>query len=172
MKSLSKKEKNEVAEKHPVFDWIDAMVSAAVFCMVIFTFFIKSFRVVGPSMLPNYVEGERVIVASVFAVIKPGDVVVTDAHNGTGDPLIKRVLALEGDEIYIEEDGTIYRNGEVYQDIVDTTRATRNGDTVYPLVVPEGCVFLLGDNRMVSFDSRYVQVGCVPVECIVGKVLN
>ncbi len=172
MKSLSAEEKNIVAEKHPLFEWIDAMVSAAVFCMVIFTFFIKSFRVVGPSMLPNYVEGERVIVASVYTRIKPGDVVVTDAHNGTGDPLIKRVIALGGDEVFIEEDGTVYVNGEVYQDIVDTTRATANGDTIYPVVVPEGYVFLMGDNRLVSFDSRYLQVGCVPVECIVGKVLN
>ena len=142
MKSLSAEEKNIVAEKHPLFEWIDAMVSAAVFCMVIYT------------------------------RIKPGDVVVTDAHNGTGDPLIKRVLALGGDEVFIEEDGTVYVNGEVYQDIVDTTRATANGDTVYPVVVPEGYVFLMGDNRLVSFDSRYLQVGCVPVECIVGKVLN
>ena len=172
MRLFSDKTIDEREEEHPLLDWADAMICASVLCMIVFSFFIKTFTVVGPSMLPNYVEGERVIAVSLYGKLKSGDVVVTDEYNGTGDPLIKRVLAVEGDEIYIEEDGTTYLNGSVYEDVMEKTPSTRKGDVPYPIVVPEGTVFLLGDNRSVSYDSRYLAVGCIPVECVVGKVIR
>lgn len=157
---------------HMLYDWIDSLVCAAVLCILVFTFFIKTMRVIGSSMYPTYVDGQRVIAVTPFAGISHGDVVVTDEHNGTGDPLIKRVIAVSGDTLYVDEEGAIYINGNAIKDYVDAGYYTSYGDTEYPIVIPDGMLFLMGDNREVSYDSRYMKVGCIAEDNVIGKVIS
>ena len=172
MKYFNKKHYTDSFTVHTLFEWIDSLVCAAVLCIFFFTFICKTMSVIGSSMYPTYVDGQRVIAITPFNGVTYGDVVVTDDNNGTGDPLIKRVIAVSGDVILIDEDGSILINGNKIKDYVDLPEFTKYGDTEYPLVVPEGMVFLMGDNREVSLDSRYKKVGCIPFYDIVGKVIS
>ena len=172
MKFFSRNRNTDDPAAHVLYEWIDSLVCAAVICILFFTFFIKTMRVIGSSMYPTYVDGQRVIAVTPFMGIVSGDVVVTDEHNGTGDPLIKRVIAVSGDTLYVDDEGAIYINGNVINDYVDVGIYTCYGDTEYPLVVPEGMVFLMGDNREVSYDSRYKKVGCIPLDNVIGKVIS
>lgn len=168
------KVKNEYNSKvaHTVFEWIDSLVCAAVLCILIFSFTVKTMRVQGTSMYPTYQHGQRVIAVTPIMGLNRGDVVVTDAHNGTGDPLIKRVIAMSGDIVFIDADGVVMVNGKEIQDYVDTLKYNTYGDQDYPLIVPDGMVFLMGDNREVSYDSRYQTVGCISEKSIIGKVIS
>ena len=172
MRFFSRNKNKEDYSLHVLFDWADSLVCAAVLCILFFTFCLKTMRVVGSSMYPTYVEGQRVMAVNPIVGISRGDVVVTDEHNGTGDPLIKRVIAVSGDTLFVDNEGKILINGEEYNDYVDQTYYTTYGDTEYPIVVPDGMVFLMGDNREVSYDSRYVKVGCISLDNIVGKVFS
>lgn len=83
---------------------------------------------------------------------------------------IKRVIALEGEHIYISEEGTVYINDEPLEEdyLADNVITIRSGD-FYDLTVPKGCVFVMGDNREESADSR--TFGCVPIDKIEGNVV-
>ena len=126
-------------------------------------------------MYDNYYDGDRLIVTTITGEIKQGDVVViVDALN---KPIIKRVIATEGQTVDIDNStGTVYIDGE---ELDNTQFDVENGITYlsegatldFPQVVPEGCVFVLGDNRLVSLDSRYTEVGMIPTEKILGKAL-
>lgn len=172
MNYFNKKNNTEQITVHTLFEWIDSLVCAAVLCILFFTFVCKTMRIIGSSMYPTYIDGQRVFAITPFSGIHAGDVVVTDNNNGTGDPLIKRVIAVSGDELFIDDNGTIFINGNKITDYVDLPEYTTYGDTEYPIVIPEGMVFLMGDNREVSLDSRYIRVGCIPYSNIVGKVIS
>jgi len=168
---FSKKEKND-ATAHSLFDWVDSLVCASVLCILFFTFSFKTMRVIGSSMYPTYHDGQRVIAITPFTDLHRGDVIITDDNNGTGDPLIKRIIAFENETVVIDPSGKILIDGEILEDYVDAGLYTTYGDTEYPIVVPEGMVFLMGDNREVSYDSRYTAVGCISSDCIVGRVIS
>ncbi len=172
MKFFSRKKDNDSITAHTLLDWIDSLVCAAVLCILFFTFICKTMNVIGTSMYPTYIDGQRIIAIVPINGIKAGDVVVTDDNNGTGDPLIKRVIAVSGDELFVDDDGSIFINGNRIVDYVNLPEFTTYGDTNYPIVVPEGTVFLMGDNREVSLDSRYMRVGCIPYFNIIGKVIS
>lgn len=172
MKFFAVKNNNTTLSVHTLFEWIDSLVCAAVLCIFFFTFCCKTMKVVGSSMYPTYKDGQRIIAVTPITSISSGDVVVTDDNNGTGDPLIKRVIAVSGDNLYIDDEGVIYINGKIFEDYVNLPQYTIYGDTIYPITVPEGMVFLMGDNREVSYDSRYIKVGCIPLINIIGKVIS
>ena len=172
MKFFKRKNNKNELSVHTVFEWIDSLVCAAVLCIFFFTFCCKTMRVIGSSMYPTYKDGQRVIAVTPITGISSGDVVVTDDNNGTGDPLIKRVIAVSGDILLVDDEGVIYVNGNKFDDYVDLPEYTKYGDTEYPIIIPDGMVFLMGDNREVSYDSRYVKVGCIPYINIVGKVIS
>ena len=104
---------------------------------------------------------------------KAGDVVILDENTGLDEALVKRVIATEGQTVNIDEQGYVKVDG-IYIDepyIAEPIAEDRRGDHDYPVEVPEGCVFVMGDNRNHSTDSRSSQVSFVPVEDVVGKVV-
>ncbi len=186
-------EKNK-AEKKRIFaaelmDWFDTVVGSVLAIIVIFTFFTRLSAVDGSSMLPTLHDGERMLVTDFFYTPQHNDVVVLWAENlynentgSMGEAIVKRIIGLPGDIIEINfREGIVYRNGEalpleikddiLYEDghaINDVTlsRIDMNG----PVTVPEGCIFVMGDNRNGSSDSRDNRIGLVDMHNIVGRV--
>ena len=155
-------------------EWIKDIIIAIVIAIVVVQF-IKPTIVKESSMEPNFYANDYLFVSKqsyTFSEPKQGDVVVFHSElkqdNGDEKLLIKRVIGLPGDTIDIKDD-KVYINGvELAEDY------TKDGYTtgeVEGLVVPEGKVFCMGDNRRVSIDSRYPEVGCVEIDEIIGKVV-
>lgn len=156
-----------------LLEWGKAILFAVVLGLLI-TQIIRPTLVSGDSMLPTLDDGDYLIIYRLAYALddpEPGDVVVfhTDltTTDGIKKDLIKRVIAVPGDRIIIEG-GEVYVNGDLLdEDYIyeDQTRGTVD------MLIPEGYIFVMGDNRGVSLDSRNPSVGLVPVEEILGKVV-
>lgn len=145
-----------------------AQVSAVVLgAVVVFTFVFGLLRVADPSMEPSFRDGDLVLFYRVDKRYAPQDVVVFE-HDGL--PTSGRVVAQAGDKVNIDSQGLLV-NGAYQQEqgITDETTQVADGVT-FPLTVPEGAVFVLGDNRDEAVDSRIV--GCIPVDQTRGKVIG
>ena len=142
-----------------LYEWLEEIVIALTLVILVFTFLFRVVTVTGESMLPNFVEGQKLIVTNLGHSVEQGTVVVIT--NVLNEPIIKRVIATEGQTVDIDyETGVVYVDGEA---VDETQFGLENGITtrpystleamVFPQTVPEGCVFVLGDNRGVSKDS-------------------
>ena len=155
-----------------VYEWLEALGTAIIIAMVLFTFVIRVNEVRGDSMLPNYTEGTRVIVQTLGYRPAAGDVVVIDAtHTPLDEFVIKRVIATEEQTVDFDAFGTVLVDGEPLDESAYLAGVeTYAYDLEFPQTVPEGCVFVLGDNRGASTDSRSADVGRVDARYVVGKV--
>lgn len=154
------------------FEWMEALITALIAVVFIFTFLFRVVSVSGQSMEPTLLSGDRVVVSSYFYNPKPGDIVVITRTVGIDQPIIKRVIATEGQQVDIDFDrGVVLVDGEVLDesDYIQNGITVQKSDFEFPLTVPEGHVFVLGDNRPMSNDSRSRDVGMVDVRYILGK---
>ena len=126
-------------------------------------------------MLPTLHENDYLIINKIgYKVGEPknGDVIVfksdLEQNDGTNKDLVKRIIGIEGDRIIIK-DGKVYVNDKLLNETYLSQGMDTKGDI--DLVVPQGKLFVLGDNREVSLDSRYEQVGLVDISDVEGKVL-
>ncbi len=185
--SGEKSEDNEKAEKNKPFsdglDWVNSIVYAVVAMLVLNLFFFRSITVSGDSMNNTLADGDRVILTNFCYSPSYGDIVVVQAdklkNKNTGrygEPIIKRVIAVEGETIRINfAEGEVYVNDVLLEEdyIKDLTHLRahgwmENGETY---TVPENCVFVMGDNRNISNDSRNLtDVGFIDESLIMGKV--
>lgn len=152
-------------------EWLSSIVFALVLVTVLFTYIFRIVGISGDSMEPNFHTGDRVIISNLFYSPKPGDVVVITQPNERNEPLIKRIIATGGQTVYIDSStGTVYVDGAALEEdyVIDKTYVT--GDMKGPLTVPEGYVFVMGDNRPYSWDSRYDEVGVIDERYLLGKV--
>ena len=144
--------------------------------LLIFTFFIRMSRVEGGSMKPTLVNNDRMLLLSNvwYGEPKRGDIVVARVPDFSLEPIVKRVIAVAGDTVDIDfTQGTVYVNGQALEEpyIMAPTHHHFGLDGVqFPLVVEKDHVFLMGDNRNDSYDSRYSGIGQVDERCILGKV--
>ena len=167
----AKNKKKENRGKLSVFEVFEAIIGALVVITIIFTFFFRVFKVDGPSMKPTLQHNDRVIVSTVGYEPEKGDVVVISETADLDEPIVKRIIAVSGDTVDINfTTGVVTVNGteENYTDEL----TAQQFDIAFPITVPEGTVFVLGDNRANSLDSRSTRVGCVDERFIVGKVLG
>ena len=172
---MGKKEVNQTQSvKNSIIEWLKVFGLAIVLAFVI-TLFIKPTLVSGDSMLPTLHENDYLIINKIGYKIgepKNGDVIVfksdLEKNDGTTKDLVKRIIGVAGDKVVIK-DGKVYLNDK----LLDETYLSEGMDTTgdVDIVVPEGKLFVLGDNREVSLDSRYEQVGLVDVNDVEGKVL-
>ena len=163
-------ENKKKKEKLSVFEVFEAVVAAFIVVTVIFTFFFRVFNVDGPSMRPALDNDEKIIVSTVGYKPQKGDIVVLSSTDGIKDSIVKRIIAVGGDVVDINfTTGVVTVNGVEEEYTEELT--TQQFDTAFPIKVPEGTVFVLGDNRGNSLDSRSSQIGCVDERLIVGKVL-
>ena len=159
-------------KENRIFEWYDSLVFALVVIVLVFVFLCRIIVVSGSSMVPALQGGDRVVVQSLLYRPERGDVVVVDSYSEYGDPLVKRIIAMGGDTVDIDFDtGQVTVNGEVLDEPYISAPTQQSFDVEFPLTVPEGQVFLMGDNRPHSTDSRSSQVGFVDERSILGKVL-
>ena len=154
-----------------LYDWIQSLMVALVICVSLFIFAVRVIDVSGSSMVPTLRDGDKMIVSDLFYKPKYGDIVVfkTDQY----DPdraLVKRVIATEGQEISLDFDrGVVYINGSPIEEDYIAELTTTKLDLIGPQTVPEGCVFVMGDNRNASTDSRKKEIGMVDERMILGR---
>lgn len=136
--------------------------------MAVNTFLFTFCVVHGSSMSPTLHEGDLVLLQIIGYTPEYGDIIVTDTNNNLNENLVKRVIGLSGDIIDFDESGNVTVNGEPIDYNFDNDTY---GNLEYPLTVPEGCAFIMGDNRNNSIDSRYSILGPVKYSDIQGKVI-
>ncbi len=166
------------------------MTLTTVFCVVLlFTYVLHIATVQGSSMEPTLMPEDRLLVLQMAGAPDCGDIVIIDAQQaalldarnqvyceeGLGKSIVKRVIAVGGQELDIDfEAGIVYVDGtaldEPYVNAL-TTVPKNNGAFTYPMTIPEGYLFVMGDNRGVSKDSRYPDVGLIDEDTIEGRVL-
>ena len=168
-----KKETEETVElsvKAEVIDWLQSIVFAIIACVLLFMFVARVVTEDGGSMNPTLLHGDRLIVSNLSKNYEQGDVVVFVAPEYMDEPLVKRIIATEGQLVEINFDKGIVKVDEqvMYEpDIAELTVDAQDYDG--PIEVPEGCVFVMGDNRNRSTDSRTDEIGCVDTRYILGK---
>ncbi|MCF0138328.1 MAG: signal peptidase I [Oscillospiraceae bacterium] len=168
--SNSKAEKS-AAGRSEAYEWLQSIVVAIIICVIIFTFFVRLVDVVGPSMNPTLENGDKMVVSGLFYKPKQGDIVIFRKDEYKPDALVKRVIATEGQTVEIDFNKGIVKVDGVALDEPYIAAPTINQlDFSGKQVVPEGCVFVMGDNRNDSTDSRKAEIGMVDERMIVGKV--
>lgn len=151
-----------------LYEWVQAIAVAMVLALLINQFVFAMVQVEGSSMLPTLESKERLVVTKLFYRPKAKDIVVVKSHQ-LGKYIIKRVIAVPGDVLDIDAaTGDVSVNGEVIDEpyILEKLRSGGNANS-YPLTVPEGFVFVMGDNRNNSQDSR--NLGLIAYEDVVGR---
>ncbi|MEG1459902.1 MAG: signal peptidase I [Oscillospiraceae bacterium] len=155
-----------------VYDWMQCIVSALLFCVLVFAFLVRIVGIIGSSMVPTFHDGDSVIISKLFYEPKQGDVVVLRKLKFQEEPIIKRVIATEGQTVDIDfETGVVYVNDLPLEEPYTAEPTLTPLDFEGKITVPENNVFVMGDNRNRSTDSREATIGCVDERYIMGKVL-
>lgn len=146
---------------------ISSIVVVAAIAVLISMLFLPVLRVTGTSMTPT-LQNDELVICRKWGDFKRGDVIAFYYNNKI---LLKRVIGVSGDIIDISEDGTVYVNGEELDEPYLNEKALGECDLDLPYQVPDERVFVMGDHRSTSVDSRSTSVGCVANEAIVGEVM-
>ena len=158
-----------------LYDWIQCFVAAFVCGILIFVFIGRTIGVDGRSMDKTLKDTDRVIMRSLFYTPKNGDIIVfqsTNVDRFKNVPLVKRVIATEGQTIDIDfNTGDVFIDGVIINEPYIHSMTTVKDGFAGPITVKEGHVFVMGDNRASSIDSRSKDVGEVDTRHILGKVL-
>lgn len=175
-----------------LMDLVESIIFSIFIVTLIFTFLFRIATVDGPSMNNTLIDKDRLIITHLFYEPKYGDIVIindengyvydTDGKtvlktNGLNKKIVKRVIAISGQEINIDfAEQKVFVDGKELDEpyaLYDNMQGVFNNEYAfqYPVTVPEGYVFVMGDNRNISRDSRDSKVGFVPVSEIMGKVV-
>ena len=166
------KKRKMIERRGETFDWVQSLTVALLVCVLVFTFLIREVRVSGTSMLDTLYDGDRLLISDLFYNPRRGDIVVLRKESFSSEPLVKRVIALEGERVNIDfEKGVVYVNGEALDEPYTLEPTYRRIDFEEELEVPAGCLFVMGDNRNGSTDSRDLRIGCIDERLIMGRAL-
>lgn len=172
-----------------IFSLAETMIISLFLVSLVFVFLLRTTTITGNSMLDTLSEGDRVVMTAWYSTPKQGDIVVIDAQHavtmddsgeltvseGMDRYIVKRIIATAGQKIDFNfSKGIVYVDGKFLDEpyISGLTHLDEGAFTGhYPLTIPEGYVFVMGDNRRDSQDSRSYRIGLVPVDDIKGKIL-
>ena len=166
-------QEKQTAKGRDLYEWVQSLVGSVLVVVAIFTFVIRMMGVDGHSMLNTLQHGDRLLVVNsmLYHDYKYGDIVIL-RKNGVfdDDPIVKRVIAVEGQTVDIDfAEGIVYVDGEALEeDYIREPTYTAEG-TEFPLTVPEGSIFVMGDNRNGSSDSRDYRLGTGDTRDVIGK---
>jgi signal peptidase I len=156
-----------------VYDTTSIIFTAVIIIMVVFTFFFRIAGVIGPSMIPTLHDGDKLVVSAFIAEPQAGDVIIITQPNAFHEPIVKRIVGMPGQEVDIDFiKGLVYIDGNLMQENYVQGSTTDRFDIDFPVTVPDGSVFVMGDNRNHSTDSRSSQIGFVDENYILGKVVG
>ncbi len=169
------KKKPEGRFSSELFGWGESLMTVLIFFVVVFTFFVRLIGVDGTSMYPTLQDHSIMLVSNLNYTPEKGDIVVLRKEGFYGDqPIVKRIIATGGDTIDIDPiTGDVIVNGEVLDEPYIAEKINtleKMGNMTYPQTVPEGSVFVMGDNRNYSTDSRDARLGMVDERYILGHV--
>ena len=171
--------KNREQEKESltsvVLQYLHDMIFMLAIIMVVFLLFFRMVVVSGPSMYSTLWDGDWLLVLSNVFYQEPekGDIIIASKQSyNDGEPIVKRVIATEGQKVDIDfEAGIVYVNDVALEEDYTYTMTNVEEGMAFPLIVSEGCVFAMGDNRNRSRDSRYPDIGLIDKREILGKAV-
>ncbi len=165
---INEEPKDKKSVSAEIIEWLEVISTAVIAVVIIFCFIFRIATISGDSMKNTLYSGEKVIISNLAYTPKNGDIVVIsrNAENSikgqvsSQGPIIKRVIATGGQTVDIDfEAGIVYVDGKPLKENYTSTPTVNKADIEFPLYVPEGYIFVLGDNRTESLDSRYSQIG-------------
>ena len=153
-----------------VFDVLETLVECLVIVVILSCFIFRQFTVDGESMMDTLHHKDRILLTNFKYKPKNGDIVVIRNTHKIPAPIIKRVIAVGGQKLKIDfRNNKVYVDGNLLDEPYISTKTVR-GDASIPQKIPEGYVFVMGDNRSNSTDSRFREVGLIKEDQILGKM--
>ena len=169
---VAKKPKNPKLISN-IYDIVSVIVSAVAVIAIVFTFVTRVLVVSGASMNPTLNNGDTVAISSLKRSFDYGDIVIVAQPNAMHKTLIKRVIAVGGQTVDIDsEKGIVYVDGKALDEKYTLEPTYSRGNIEFPATVPEGMLFVMGDNRNDSTDRRMRVVGFIDEKYIMGKVIG
>lgn len=170
---ISKKKSSERTFKEKLilnfYDTMTNLVGAVVVILLMYTFGVKSVAVDGTSMLPTLQHGDRLVITAFCTEPKRGDIIVSTQPNAFGNAVIKRIIATENQTIDIDfSTGDVFVDGVLLDEPYINNTTINSEGVLFPLTVPRNHVFVMGDNRQGSTDSRSDKIGLIREEYIFG----
>lgn len=157
-----------------LYEWVRALVSAVTAVVLVFTFAVRMIGVDGHSMVPTLQNGDRLAVTAglLAGTYRPGDIVVLRKDSFLDEPIVKRVIAVGGQTVDIDfSTGSVFVDGKLLNEPYINELTFREEGTRFPLTVPEGSIFVMGDNRNHSNDSRDARLGTVDTGYVIGRAV-
>ena len=169
------KQQDNLEKRKEQYEWVQALVCSVLAVVILFTFVIRMIGVDGHSMLPTLQHGDRLMVLNSLwdDDYQYGDIVILRKDGVyNNDPIVKRVIATGGQTVDIDFfSGSVYVDGQLLnEDYINELTFLEEG-TEFPLTVPEGSIFVMGDNRNHSSDSRDSRLGTVDNRYVIGKAV-
>lgn len=153
-----------------VYEGVSIVVSAIMIIALVFTFAFRLVGVSGSSMNNTLTDGDWLLVTPYYTEPQYGDIVISTKDTAAEGSLVKRVIAVAGDVVEVDEHDNVTVNGVALKEDSYTIKdGNRHGNLTYPITVPEGCVMLMGDNRCGSWDSRFMEIGFAEDDYLLGK---
>lgn len=154
-----------------MFDLTRTIIFVFAFMSVIFTFIIRDANVVGNSMLDTLHSDDKILMTNFMYKPKCGDIVAINAENQIEKRIIKRVIATDGQTLVVDySKNAVYVDGiQIDEPYVSSITREPSNPLQIPYVIPEGYIFVMGDNRIISLDSRDKSIGLVSVNDVIGK---
>lgn len=146
---------------------INTLITVAAIAVLVAVLLLPVLQIYGASMTPTLAEG-NIVVSVKGGRFQTGDVIAFYYNNRI---LVKRVIGQPGDWIDMDEEGNVYVNGELIDEPYVSEKSVGECDIELPYQVPESRIFVMGDHRSVSVDSRSTTIGCVAEEQIVGRII-
>ena len=158
--------------KKEVFEWVQAIVLALVIALIIRTFVFSLIRVEGSSMVPTLNTNDRLIVWKLMYKPKQGDIIILKPPLHPETPYVKRIIGMPGQTVDLDTSRqVVIVDGKPLEEDYINEPTRQRGNMAFPAKVPDNHVFVLGDNRNNSKDSRYTDVGMIPYDSIIGKAV-
>ena len=166
---------NQKPKENPVLLYLHDLVYLLAGVVLVLLLLFRIVVVSGPSMFRTLMDGDYLIIVSraIYHTPRQGDIIVASKESfRNGEPIVKRVIATEGQTVDIDfETGVVYVDGVALEEDYVYTPTNHYEGTAFPLTVDDGCVFVMGDNRNLSMDSRDPEIGQIDCRQILGKAV-